>query len=93
MHLPDHDMERIELKQWLAEYFETARTLMTLEELASEFASLGGRAPGWPRATYPHWRREIVASIERGELTIGSDGYVRPSVKPDESMKQGSLFE
>jgi hypothetical protein len=75
--------------KWLADYFADARTLMTADELSSEFASLGGRA-GWPKATKEHWMREINAAIERGEVYADASGYVKP--KQPQSVKQLSLF-
>ncbi len=81
------------MKEWLAEYFATARTPMTAIELAQEFEQLGKHAPGWPRATRQNWKREIEQSIERGELVTDKSGYVRAAPKPDDAMKQLSLFD
>jgi hypothetical protein len=64
---------------WLAGYFADARTPMTVDELAADFAALGGRVGGVPRAGVATWRREIVAAIARHGLTVDPAGLVRPA--------------
>lgn len=67
------------------------RLAYTREEIASELSRLGRHGCDWPRASEPHWRREIDSMIANGVLEE-INGAVRIPKERESRVVQGSLF-